>query len=603
MRSAMPPWHTKTGQTDAFLQFLRFQDYISGQEIGKQHGAPKLKGKGKGKGVAKSPNQELGTGLNLSRPIRRDEPLYAGRTAQEVSDIISCGGWAGKRQFIKFKGEYHTGIHKEGDLTCPRCKIATCRPWKEVCWICGASVPGGGKTEEQPKKKTPGKGGKTSSTDGGPLDATDDGDDFVLPKASAMASVKRRPPSTVATVLASASLKTPPTYAEAVAQNPPTGAHQPAPPPAACTPTPPADPDLLTGPTLGQVKALVALLPATDPARTGLMERLERHRAAEARQKRQAADAKLDTVDFTGKTYECILAHHESQLANLKKRAAENSAKREADQESRRKDREKDRAVLQRAADMARKELEEFDKLVALRTAEWEASEQAKAADLQEQINRAVEEVHRAKAALLAAPAPNTKLGHDCASEAGTGAGKGRGGDDGGIKGGNGNGKELIERKPPTPQQFSPMITPPKLQPPTDPTALERLQRALAVYRQWSQQVEEWPLTPEMLGLTTQELSQLVGNDIWARSPLVSEQASIPRSLRGSIQIALSGLEVTAAAEAAASVALRQSLEVHHATGTAMETTVDKDEVSPPPGKHARTDAGAETGTASDVEM
>ncbi len=599
----MTPWNTKAGQSDAFLQFLRFQDFIAGREIGNQRGAHKPKGKGKGKGAAKSSDHVMSTGINLSRPIRRDEPLCAGRTAQEVSDIISRGGWAGKRQFIKYKGEFHTGIHKEGDLTCPRCKIATCRPWKEVCWICGATVPGGGKTEEQPKKRTPGKGSKGSSSDDGPTDATDDGDDFVLPKAASMASVKRRPPSTVATVLASASLKTPPTYAEVAAQNPPTGAHQPAPPPADSAPTPPADPDLLTGPTLGQVKALVALLPATDPARTGLMERLERHRSAEAKQKRQAADARLDTVDFTGKTYECILAHHESQLANLKKRAAEGSAKRVADQESRRKELEKDRAVLQRAADMARRELDEFDELATLRTAEWEASEQAKAADLQEQINRAQEEVHRAKAAVLAAPAPNTKLGHDGASEAGTGAGKGNGGDEGGIKGGCGNGKGLTEHKHHNPQQFSPLISPPKLHPPTDPTALGRLQRALAVYRQWSQQAEEWPLTPEMLGLSTQELSQLVGSDIWARSPLVSEQATIPRSLRGSIQIALSGLEVTAAAEAAASIALRQSLEAHHAAATAMVAPADEDDVVPPPGKHAKMDTGAETGTASDVEM
>ncbi len=600
----MPPWQKKAGQTDAFLQFLRFQDFLSGQEKGKQYIAPKPKGKGKGKGVANSPSQGLGTGIDLSRPIRRDEPLYAGRTAQEVANIISGGGWVGKRQLGKFKGEYFTSIHKEGDLTCPRCKSATCRPWKEVCWICGATVPGGGKSEEQTKKRQPGKGGKHNSTDDEQQDATDDGDDFVLPKATDMASVKRRPPSTVATVLASASLKTPPTYAEAVAGNPPTGAHQPAPPPSDCAPSLSTDPDLLTGSTLGQVKALVALLPTNDPARAGLVERLERHRAAEAKQKRQAADAKLDTADFTGKTYECILAHHESQLANLKKRAAENSAKRETDQENRRKDRERDRAVLQRAADMARKQLDEFDELAALRAAEWEASEQAKAADLQEQIDRALEEVNRARAALLAAPAPNTKLGHDSSTGAGSGTGKGNGGDDGGIKGGNEGGKEPTNAgKPPPPQQFSPMITPPKLHPPTDPVALERLQRALAVYRHWSQQVEEWPLTPEMLGLTTHELSQLVGNDIWARSPLVSEQAAIPRSLRGSIQIALSGLEVTAAAEAAASVALRQSLDAHHASNGAMETTEDKDEITPPPGKHPRTDAGTDTGTASDVEM
>ncbi len=610
----MPPWQSQKGQADAFLDFLRFQEYIKEQEVGKQRNPPKPKGKGKGKGAARPSTQEIGTGLNLSRPIKHGEPLFAGRTAQEVNTIITQGGgWVGKRQYTRYKGDIRTGIRKDGDLSCPRCKSATCRPWRETCWICGASVPGGGggKAEEQQHgRKTPGKGVKSSATDDGPSDSCDDGDDFVLPKASAMASVKRRPPSTVATVLASASLKTPSTYAEAAAQKPPTGAPQPAPPPSDGSPSSPTDPDLLTGAALGQVKTLVASLPASVHVRTGLMELLEKHRAAEARQKRQAADAKQDTVDFTGKTYECILAHHESQLANLKKRAAESSAKREADQEVRRKDRERDRAILQRAADMARKELEEFDELAALRAAEWDASEQAKEADLLDQIKRASEEVERARAAVLAAPAPNTKLGHDPTSGAGTGAGNGTGGCVGGISGGSGNRESRIGLGTPSPQQFSPLVAPPKLHPPTDPAALERLQRALAVCWQWQQQAEEWPLTPQMLGLSTHELSQLVGDAIWSRSSLVSDQAAIPRSLRGSILMALSGLEVTAAAEAAASVALRQSLEAHHAaataTATAMETTNDRDrddDASPPPGKHARIDTDADHAATSDVEM
>ncbi len=603
----MAPWHSKGGQADSFMQFLRFQEFMSGQANGSSRGGPEHKVKGKGKGSANSQHRDQGTGINLTRPIRRDEPLYAGRTASEVTDIIARGGWAGKRQFLRYKGNVHTALRKDGDLTCPRCNSATCRPWKEVCWVCGATVPGGGMAEDQPRKKAPAKGGKgSSSADEGTQDASDDVNEFVLPKASAMASVKRRPPSTVATVLASASLKTPQapqTYAEAAATPPPTGAHQPAPSSSDGAPSPPPDPDLLTGSALGHYKALVAILPATDPARAGLVERLERHRAAEARAKRLAADAKQDTVDFTGKTFECILAHHESTLATLKKRAAEGSAKREADQEARRKELDRDRAVLQKAADMARRELDEFDELAALRTAEWEASEQAKAADLQEQISRAQEEVHRARTALLAAPAPNTKLGHDATAEAGTGTGSGNGKEEVGDKGGAGNGKDSIMPSPPTPQQFSPMITPPKLHPPSDPTALGRLQWALAVFRQWSQQAEEWPLTPEMLGLTVLELSQLVGSDIWARSPLVSEQAAIPRSLRGSIQIALSGLEVTAAAEAAASVALRQGLEVHYAANVTTGSTTDRDSAAPPPGKHARTETAAATGSGSDVDM
>ncbi len=602
----MAPWQPKSGQTDTFMQFLRFQEFMSGQGKDNARSGHKHKGKGKGKGAADSQNREQGTGIDLSRPIRRDEPLHAGRTASEVADIIAHGGWAGRRQFLKYKGNVHTAIRKDGDLSCSRCKSATCRPWKEACWICGATVPGGGSVEDLPKKRSPAKGGKGGTAEDGTQDAADDSDDFSLPKASAMASVKRRPPSTVATVLASASLKSPQppqTYAEAAAMTPPNGAHQPAPLSSDGAPPSPSDPDLLTGPALGQVKALVAILPASDSTRAGLMERLERHRSAEARVKRLAADAKQDTVDFTGKTFECILAHHESTLASLKKRAAEGSAKREADQEARRKELARDRAVLQKAADMARRELEEFDELAALRTAEWEASEQARAADLQEQITRAQEEVNRAQAALLAAPAPNTKLGHDSAAEASTGPGKGSGGDEVGGKGGGGNGKNLTVLSPPNPQLFSPMIAPPKLHPPSDPAALGRLQRALAVFRQWSQQADEWPLTPEMLGLTVLELSQLVGGDIWARAPLVSEQAAIPRSLRGSIQIALSGLEVTAAAEAAASDALRRSLDVHYAATATTGSTTVRDESAPPPGKHARTEAAETVGNGSDVDM
>ncbi len=602
----MAPWHSKAGQADTFMQFLRFQEFMSEQGKGSARVGPKLKGKGKGKGAAESQNREQFTGIDLSRPVRRDEPLHAGRTATEVADIIARGGWAGKRQFLKYRGDVYTAIRKDGDLSCSRCKSATCRPWNEACWICGAAVPGGGKAGDQPRKKPPAKGTKGSSADDGTQDPAEDCDEFTLPKASAMASVKRRPPSTVATVLASASLKSPQTaqtYAEAAALTPPNGAHQPAHPASDGSPTPPPDPDLLSGAALGQVKALVAILPATDSTLPGLMERLEKHRAAEARAKRLAADAKQDTVDFTGKTYECILAHHESTVATLKKRAAEASAKRESDQEARRKELDRDRAVLQKAADMARRELDEFDELAALRTAEWEASEQARAADLQEQIHRAQEEVQRAKAALLAAPAPNTKLGHDSAAETTTGTGKGSGGVEVGVKGGGGNEMDTLVRNPPSPHQFSPMITPPKLHPPTDPTALGRLQWALAVFRQWSQQAEEWPLTPEMLGLTVLELSQLVGSDIWARSPLVSEQAAIPRSLRGSIQIALSGLEVTAAAEAAASDALRKSLEVHYAAAATAGTAAGRDEAAPPPGKHARTEATTAAGSGSDVDM
>ncbi len=358
---------------------------------------------------------------------------------------------------------------------------------------------------------------------------------------------------------------------------------------------------------MGQAKSLLASLPPSAKLRGELVQLLERHRAAEARQKRQAAEARSDTVDFTGKTYECILAHHESHLASLKKRAAENSARREADQECRRQELEKDRAKLQRTVDRARKELEEFDELSAVRAAEWEASEQARATDLQEQIERATEEVERARTTLLAAPAPNTKHGQDSSPPTGKGTGTLKGSDGCGNKGGFGNGRETTDgRSSPTPHQLTPMVAPPKLQPPTDPTALGRLQRALAVYRQWSMQLEDLPLTPGMLGLTTHELAQLVGNDIWARSPLVSELASMPRSLIGAVSIALSGLEVSAAAGAAAVGAALQGQGAHIATAVtaaSVGTAPERDEAQAPPNKQAKTDTGAEAGAGSDVDM
>ncbi len=167
-------------------------------------------------------------------------------------------------------------------------------------------------------------------------------------------------------------------------------------------------------------------------------------------------------------TYECILAHRETRLAAVKKRAAENSARREADQANRRKDLEKDRATLQKTVDRALKELEEFDELSAVRTAEWEASERAKAADLQEQVERATEEVNRAKAALLAAPAPNTKLGQGGTPETGKDAETGTGRDAGVFRGGKGDGTGLSNgRHSPSPKPFTPMIPPPH--PPTHP--------------------------------------------------------------------------------------------------------------------------------------
>ncbi len=271
----MPPWQKKSGENETFLKFLRFQDFLASQGDGKYHNPTKVKGKGKGKGQGKTPNAELGTGLNLNRPLRRDEPLYAGRTVQEVTNIISHGGWVGKRQYGKHGGEFYTGIYKEGDLTCSRCKSATCRPWKEECWVCGASLPGGGTSKDSSKKRPPGRESKPKEPNGEVQGTADEDDMYMLPKASEMASVKKRPPSTAATVLASASLKTRPTFAEVVTNTPSTTTPSPPSPPADCSPTPASDADILNGTTLGKVKALVAELPATTAERLGLVKLLE----------------------------------------------------------------------------------------------------------------------------------------------------------------------------------------------------------------------------------------------------------------------------------------------------------------------------------------
>ncbi len=471
--------------------------------------------------------------------------------------------------------------------------------------MCGAPLPDGGKPKDATKKQPPGREGKPNEPIGEAQGSADEDDIYTLPRASEMASVKKRPPSTAATVLASVALRSSPTYAEVAGSPPPAAAPSLSPQPAADPPTHTSETDVLSGAMLGKVKSLVAELPATADERQVLAKLLEKHVAAEARLKRQEAEAKSDAADFTGMTYECILAHHETKLAAVKKRAAENSAKRETEQDNRRKELEKDRAKLQKAVDTALKELEEFNELAAVRSAEWEAAERAKASDLQAQVERATEEVNRAKAALQAAPAPNTKLGQSGTSETGKGTesvtAKGM---DGFMKG-KGDGMVMADgRSPTTPKLFTPMITPPpppKLQPPSDPAALGRLQRAQAVHQLWSVQQEEWPLTPSMLGLTTQELAQLVGDVIWTRTPLVSDQASIPKSLAGFIAMALNGLEVSAAAQAAAQGAARQIMEAQQTAAGAQRASAEQDEVQAPPNKHART--GSDAGGGSDVEM
>ncbi len=595
----MPTWPKALGKGDALGKLLRL---IAEQGDGNTRSSAQASGKGKGKGTSKS-NQGTGAGAGQRRPSTHGEQLYAGRTAQEVANIIDQGGWIGLRQFGKHRGNIYTGTFKEGDLSCSRCGSATCRPWKPNCWICGATLPKAGQAKEAPRKQTCGRDGKAGEQSEEDHDSDDGCDAFVLPKAAEMASLKKRPPSTVATVLASATLKAGSTYADAVTHNPP-AVDQPPSPPSAGPPPPAADPYLLSGAAMGQVKALLASLPPGVEERKGLVHILERHKEAEAKQKRQAAEAKSDTVDFSDKTYEFVLAHHESQLANLRKRAAENAARRDADQTKRRQETERDRATLQRAVDQTRKELEDFEELTAVRTAEWEATEQAKSADLQEQIERTTEEVSRAKAALLAAPAPNTKRGQGGAAGSGKGTEAGAGRDEDGSRGRNGDGMERADAsQPPAPKPFTPLIDPPKLQPPADPAALARLQHAHTVHRAWSVQEGDPPLTPAMLGLTILELSQLVGNDIWSKSPLVSDQAAMPRSLANSMSIALNGLEVAVAAQTAAREAVRQYMETQQTTGTTLTTPTEGDDVQARPGKHARTGPATEPNAGADVEM
>ncbi len=597
----MPPWQKQLDERDAYLELLRFKQYCDSR-MGNKTANGKGKGKGKSRGSGQPQSSDLGTGLDLTRPLQRDEPLYAGRTEQEVSRIISSGGWVGKRQYGKYKGKVFTSLQRDGDLTCSRCRSATCRPFRSDCWVCGAPLLGGGKAKDHTKNGQPNKEHKPKEPSGSDQGENDDDYLDALPKAADMASVKRRPPSTATTVLAGASLAAAPSYAEVVGASQPAQSPSPPPQPSANPAPAAADPDLLDGATLGQVKALVAKLPAAAAEKMVLVKLLEKHVAAEARHKRQDADAKAEAVDFTGWTLECVLAHRETRLAAAKKRLAENSARCEVDQESRRQAHRQDRVKLQKAVDTAVRELKEFDDLTALRSAEWEAAEKAKAADLKEQIERAEEEVARAKAALLAAPAPNTKLGPGGAPEAGkeTDGGAGKGEEVAMEEDGRGKGRSN-EPHTRTPNHFLPMITPPKPQPPTDPHALGRLHQAQAVHQLWSVQEGDWPLTPAMLGLSIQELAQLVGEEIWSRSPFVSDHAPIRKSLAGSIAMALNGLEVSAAAQAAAQGAARQMMEAHQTALVATRTAEEDAGPQPPPNKQAKTDADAGEGT--DVEM
>ncbi len=599
-------WRSNKGSSDGLVwDLLR-------QALNAQPSMQKGKGKGKAKGADPQHGPKKGlSGIDLSRPLQPGQPLYAGRTTQEAKKIITDGGWVGNRQFLEYRGKIYTSLRREGDVECTRCHSGTCRHFRSDCWVCGAQLPGGGGQQETTRK---GKANKAHKDSKPPKHTNQEGqgeeeeEDFLstLPKAMDMDYVKKRPPSTAATVLAGVTFS-----ASAVA---PGTTETPSPmtpsetPPLQCPPPQldGDDPDYLDGATLGQVKSLVAKRPTGSKEWTMLKEMLERHVAADSRRKRQGAASKAESMDFTGWTLEKILAHRETRVASTKTRIADNMERREREESERRKSYEQNRATLQKALDKATEQLRIFDEESARRTAEWEAAENARAADLQEQLKLAEEEVARATEAWRKAPAPNTKVGAGGSgeNENGKGAGKptGRDGDTHMDEGGadREHGKPA---RPPTRNHFQPMITPPKLQPPTDPQALSRLHCAQAVQQLWSVQDGDWPLTPAMLGLSVQEVAQLVGEAIWAKSPLVSEHAHIRKSMIGSIGVALNGLEVTAAAQAAAQETARKLMEAPLATAAATTKVTETDgaEVQQPPNKSAKT--GDDIDDKADVDM
>jgi hypothetical protein len=401
------------------------------QAMSAKPGTQKGKGKGKTKSTEPSARKSL-SGIDLTRPLQPGQPLFAGRTTQEAKKIIADGGWVGSRQFLEYRGKIYTSLHREGDVECARCKSGTCRHFRSDCWVCGAQLAGGEGQQEAARK---GKASKVHKDNKPPKPSEQGGqgeeeeEDFLstLPKAMDMDYVKKRPPSTAATVLAGVTFSAS-TAAPSMAETPSpmtpseSSPHQ-CPPPQLDG----DDPDYLDGATLGQVKALVAKRPTGSKEWTMLKEMLERHVAAEARRKRQGAASKAESIDFTGWTLEKILAHRETRVASTKTRIADNMERREREEAERRKSYEQNRATLQKALDKATEQLRIFDEESAKRTAEWEAAENTRAADLQEQLKLAEEEVTRATEAWRKAPAPNTKVGAGGSGETGKGTGKATG--------------------------------------------------------------------------------------------------------------------------------------------------------------------------------
>ncbi len=104
----------------------------------------------------------------------------------------------------------------------------------------------------------------------------------------------------------------------------------------------------------------------------------------------------------------------------------------------------------------------------------------------------------------------------------------------------------------------------------TTPHPLERLRAAKATTQLWQIQARDWAITAEALGLSLDEIAQFVWEANWTRTPVLSTKADLPRPFVGVIGVALTELEISAAAivarRSAAQEALKaQSLQMQHA--------------------------------------
>ncbi len=217
----------------------------------------------------------------------------------------------------------------------------------------------------------------------------------------------------------------------------------------------------------------------------------------------------------------------------------------------------------------AQRLLQRFDEKATGVKAEWKAHHEARVAALTRKFKTAEAEVQKAEAARDKAASPNDILGegqqqqhqrlaNDVVMD-GTGAPA--------LAAAAGGG---APRAPEQPEVLLDFLPPPKLTPPSDPASLERLQKAKATTQLWQIQARDWAITAEALGLSLEEIAQLVGEANWTRTPALSTKADLPRPFVGVIGVALTELEISAAAIAArrsaAQEALKaQSLQMQHA--------------------------------------